>query len=106
MMKKIIILFVFTISAMLHSPVSAQVNKVLTLREAVSLAEENNSDIVKSRLDLMIAKTVVSEAYADNLIPSLTLTSNYTRAFKKQVFTIFGENIEIGTDNTILNTLY
>lgn len=106
MMKKILIIFTLTISATLYSSANAQVNKVLTLREAVSLAEENNSDIVKSRLDLMIAKTVVSEAYADNLIPSLTLTSNYTRAFKKQVFTIFGENIEIGTDNTILNTLY
>lgn len=106
MMKKIIIISILIASAAIYSPAGAQVNKVLTLREAVSLAEGNNSDLVKSKLDLMIAKTVVSEAYADNLIPSLTLTSNYTRAFKKQVFTIFGENIEIGTDNTILNTLY
>lgn len=106
MMKKIIIIITLTLSAVFYSSAGAQVNKVLTLREAISLAEENNSDIVKSRLDLMIAKTQVSEAYADNLIPSLTLTSNYTRAFKKQVFTIFGENIEIGTDNSILNTLY
>ncbi len=106
MMKKIIIVFTLTLNAVFCTSAGAQVNKVLTLREAISLAEENNSDIVKSRLDLMIAKTQVSEAYADNLIPSLTLTSNYTRAFKKQVFTIFGENIEIGTDNAILNTLY
>src|SRR5690606_2152841 len=89
-----------------HASANAQANKVLTLQEAISLAGEGNSDLVKAKIDLMIAKTQVSEAYTDNLIPSLTLTSNYSRNFKKQVFNIFGENVEIGSDNSLTNTLY
>jgi len=46
----------------------------------------------------------VSEAYSENLFPTLTLNSRYNRAFKKQVFDIFGEKFEIGSDNSIENT--
>lgn len=105
MMKKILIVFILSLVISSGNSIKAQ-DKILTLTEAVSLAAQNNSDLVKAKIDLMIAKTQVSEAYADNLIPSITLTSNYTRNFKKQVFNIFGENVEIGSDNSITNTIY
>jgi outer membrane protein len=104
MMKKSIVLFILLLTFWANSGSTQE--KILTLREAISFAGQNNSDLVKAKIDLMIAKTQVSEAYADNLIPSITLTSNYTRNFKKQVFNIFGENVEIGSDNSITNTIY
>ena len=52
----------------------------------------------------MKSTEAVSEAYSENLFPTLTLNSRYNRAFKKQFFDIFGEKFEIGSDNSIENT--
>ena len=95
------LLLLFT---MLPKISEAQNVRVINLEEAISLAQKNNSELINARLDFLKSKEAVSEAYSENLLPTLTLNSRYNRAFKKQVFDIFGEKFEIGSDNTIENT--
>jgi outer membrane protein TolC len=83
----------------------AQNVKILSLEEALSLAKKNNSELINARLDLLKSNEAVSEAYSENLLPTITLNSRYYRAFKKQVFDIFGQKYEVGSDNTIENIL-
>ena len=98
--------FIVILSLLLMYPLysKAQSVRILSLEEAISLAKKNNSELINTRLDLLKSKEAVSEAYSENLFPSLTLNSRYNRAFKKQIFDIFGEKFEIGSDNTIENT--
>ncbi|HEY3251472.1 MAG TPA: TolC family protein [Ignavibacteria bacterium] len=77
----------------------------LTLGEAIRLAKKNNSDYVIAKLDKLKAEKKVSEVYSENLVPTFTLSSRYVRAFKKQTISIFGQTIELGTDNSIVTTL-
>ncbi|MBE2255916.1 MAG: TolC family protein [Ignavibacteria bacterium] len=79
--------------------------KVLDLYQAINLAKENNSSLKIANLERQKANLRVSEVYSENLVPNLTLTSGYTRAFKKPTFTIFGEQFSVGTDNSISTTL-
>src|SRR5690349_7925669 len=79
--------------------------KTLTLYDAINIAKKNNSDYIIARLDKLKAEKKVSEVYSENLVPTITLNSRYTRAFKKQTFIIFGENFEVGSDNSITNTI-
>jgi outer membrane protein len=79
--------------------------RILNLEEAISVAVKNNSDLVNARLDNLKAMRLVSEVYSDNLVPTITLNSQYNRSFKKQVIDIFGEKFEIGADNTFTNTI-
>lgn len=83
----------------------AQNVRVLDVYEAVSIAKENNLSIKLAKLNIEQAEFKVSEVYSENLFPSLTLNSKYTRAFKKPVFIIFGETFEVGTDNSITASL-
>jgi len=83
----------------------AQKIRIINLEEAISTAVKNNSDLVNARLDNLKAMGLVSETYSENLVPTITLNSRYNRSFKKQVFDIFGEKIEIGTDNSITNSI-
>lgn len=83
----------------------AQKVRIINLQEAVSAAVKNNSDLINARLDNLKAMRLVSEVYSENLVPTITLNSRYNRSFKKQVFDIFGEKIEIGTDNSITNSI-
>ncbi len=83
----------------------AQKIRIINLEEAVSTAVKNNSDLVNARLDNLKAMGLVSETYSENLVPTITLNSQYNRSFKKQVFDIFGEKIEIGADNSITNSI-
>jgi len=78
---------------------------VYSLDRALLTAKQNNSELVNAKLDKMKAERKVSEVYSENLVPTLTLNSQYIRAFKKQVFDIFGQRYEIGTDNQIINSL-
>lgn len=73
--------------------------------EAISLSRKNNSDILTAYLDQLKASKKVSEVYSENLVPTITLNSRYTRAFKKQVFDIAGQRFEVGSDNSIVNTI-
>lgn len=82
--------------------------KIMTIRsvnEAISLALKNNSSVINAYLDKMKAEKKVSEVYSENLVPTLTLNSRYSRAFKNQIFEIAGERLEIGSDNSIINTI-
>ncbi len=65
----------------------------------------NNISLVNAKLDRLKAENKVSEVYSESLVPTMTLSSQYVRAFKKQVFDIFGQRFSIGTDNTIINSL-
>jgi outer membrane protein TolC len=79
--------------------------KVVNLQEAISIAKKNNSELVIAKIDKMKADEKVSEVYAENLIPSLSLSSQYSRALKKQFFNInfmgVTQRFAIGSDNTI-----
>lgn len=77
----------------------------LTLQEAINEAYKNNSGLINARYDKVKADFKVSQTYNESLIPSITLNSQYIRTFKKQVFDIFGQKYEIGSDNQIQNTL-
>lgn len=75
------------------------------VNDAVTMALENNSVLKNAKFDKMKADEKVSEVYSDNLIPTLTLNSRLTRTFQKQVFDIFGQKYEVGSDNAVANTL-
>jgi len=77
----------------------------LTIGEAILLAKKNNSEYLIAKLDKFKAEKKVSEVYSENLVPTVTLSSRYIRSFKKQAISIFGQTIEIGSDNTITSTL-
>ncbi len=77
----------------------------LNLSEAINLAKKNNPDYVMAKLDLMKADKKVSEVYSENLLPTITLNSRYSRAFKKQVLSFLGQTIEIGSDNSVTTTI-
>jgi outer membrane protein len=77
----------------------------ITLEEAIAIALKNNYELINARLDKQKAENKVSEVYADNLIPEMSLTSRYTRSFKKQVFDFAGQKIEVGTDNSFTSTI-
>jgi len=79
--------------------------KVYTLSEAILTAKSNNTSLVNAKLDRLKAERKVSQVYNENLIPTITLSSQYVRAFKKQVFDIFGQRYTIGTDNSFTNSL-
>ena len=79
--------------------------RIINLEEAVSVAIKNNSDLVNARLDNLKAMGLVSETYSDNLVPTITLNSQYNRSFKKQIFDFAGQKIEVGADNSITNTI-
>ncbi|MCI0449896.1 MAG: TolC family protein [Chlorobi bacterium] len=101
-MNKFIAVFVLLFSLNISFSQNVQ---VLTLSEAINLAKKNNSDYILAKLEKIKADRIVSEVYSENLVPSLTLGSRYTRSFKKQTINIFGENFEIGSDNSITTTL-
>ncbi|MGB9697572.1 MAG: TolC family protein [Ignavibacteria bacterium] len=101
-MRKALILFILIF---ISNCLCAQNVKILTIEEAVAEALKNNSDIITARLEQIKAKNKVSETYNESLLPTLTLSTQYIRAFKKPVFDIFGQKYEIGTDNQITNTL-
>lgn len=86
--------------------VNAQnIKEIRNIEEAISLALEKNSTLIEAKFDKMKADEKVSEVYSENLIPTLTLNSRYSRTFQKQVFDIFGEKYEVGSDNSITNTI-
>lgn len=101
---KLIMALVVSIS--FYPPLKAQPTRVInSIDEAVSLALENNSDVINAKLEILKAEKKVSEVYSDNLVPTLTLNSRFQRAIRKQTIDIFGQKFEIGTDNTLINTL-
>lgn len=83
----------------------SQYKNSYTLGDAINEAMKNNTELVNARFDKMKAMEKVSQTYNENLIPTLELSSQYSHAYKKPVFNIFGQNIEIGTDNTVTHTL-
>jgi outer membrane protein TolC len=98
------ILMVFSL-ILITGVLNAQEVKVYALRDAINEALKYNSELQNARYDVMKSKYKVSESYNEGLIPTLSLNSTYTRAFKKPVFDIFGQKFEIGTDNSISTSL-
>lgn len=79
--------------------------RVLSLYDAINLAKRNNSDYVIAQLEKLKADKQVSEVYSENLVPTLTLSSRYTRSFRKQTISFSGQTFEIGSDNSLTTTL-
>ncbi|MCU0371666.1 MAG: TolC family protein [Ignavibacteria bacterium] len=104
MLRKFLII-VLLISACAGISFAQDSVTVYSLDRALLTAKQNNSELVNAKLDKMKAERKVSEVYSENLVPTMTLNSQYIRAFKKQVFDIFGQRYEIGTDNQIINSL-
>ncbi|CAN5477112.1 TolC family protein [soil metagenome] len=101
---KIKINFIMISVALITSVSAYSQVKVLTLPQAISLANVNNSDLVIARYDLLSAQEKVSQIYRENLTPTVTLTSKYTRYFSKPTVNILGQQISTLTDNSIYNT--
>lgn len=101
-MSKIIAAFLI---GLLTAYSSGQDKLVLNLGEAINLATKNNSEYVIAKLEKNQADKKVSEVYSENLIPSIMLSSRYSRSFKKQTLSIFGQTFEIGSDNSISTTI-
>lgn len=98
-------LLILCIGIILSNYSFGQYKRTFTLGDAISEALKNNSDVVNARFDKMKALKKVSQVYNENLIPTITLTSQYYQAFKKPIFNIFGQNYEIGTDNSMTHTI-
>lgn len=99
----LVIAFVFI--TILPSGSNAQNVRLVTLSEAITIAKQNNSEYLIAKLDKMKADKQVSEVYSQNLVPTVTLKSQYIRNFKKQVISIFGQTFTLGNDNSITTTL-
>lgn len=106
MNKLIILIFSLVLfsSGIINAQDSSSV-RVYTLDDAIFTAKSNNTTLVNAKLDRLKAEKKVSEVYSESLVPTITLSSQYNRAFKKQVFDIFGQRYSIGTDNSITNSL-
>ncbi|MGH2575587.1 MAG: TolC family protein [Ignavibacteria bacterium] len=104
-MKAVIILFFAIANLLFYSnELFSQNIRILNLDEAISIAKKNNSELMIVRIEKLKAEEKISEVYSENLVPTITLNSRYTRSFKKQVIEIFGQKFEIGSDNSIINT--
>ncbi|MEO8665482.1 MAG: TolC family protein [Ignavibacteria bacterium] len=100
------ILFFLFIFYSIHNNSQAQEKKTISsVQEAIALSLKNNSAIVTAYLNQMQTEEQVSEVYSENLIPSLKLNSRFTRTFKSQVFYIAGQQIQVGSDNGLTNTI-
>lgn len=85
---------------------NSQTGKVImSADDAIAVAMRNNAELEKAKLDELKAATKVSEVYSENLVPTADLRVLYTRSFKKQVITIFGETFEVGSDNAVVTSL-
>jgi outer membrane protein TolC len=96
-------IFFAVILIFICSNLYSQAVRFINETEAISLAISNNSELVNARYEKLKAEKKVNQVYMENLIPSFSLSTQYIRAFKKQVIDIFGQRFEIGTDNTIYN---
>lgn len=99
-------IFLVTLNLFSQQPdsYSQSLTTVTSVDDAIGLAMKNNSDVILAKLEKLKADQKVSEVYSDNLVPNLSLNSRYQRAIRKQVFDIFGEKVEIGSDNSVTNT--
>ncbi|MCX7877083.1 MAG: TolC family protein [Ignavibacteria bacterium] len=77
----------------------------LSLTDAINIAMKNNPDVRISELEILKAERKISEVYSESLIPNLTLSSRYTRSVMKQTINIFGQNFEIGADNSLTTVI-
>lgn len=82
-----------------------QVKTINNVEEALSIALKSNSGIVTAKLDLLKTNEKVSEVYSENLVPTITLNTRFQRAIRKQVFDIFGQKYEVGSDNSFSNLI-
>ncbi len=95
----------FLVLTLLVSISSSQQKLVLNLEQAINIAKKNSPELSIANLDYTKSLKKVSEVYSDNLFPTLTLNSRYIRNFKKQTINIFGQNFELGSDNSINTTI-
>ncbi len=102
--RKTVALVIMILFVSSFSP-AQEVKTITNVDQAINLAYANNSSIIEAKLDKLKADEKVSEVYSDNLLPTVTLASRFQRAIRKQVFDIFGERFEVGSDNTFSNLI-
>jgi outer membrane protein len=75
------------LASLMPAPLTGQISepKTLTLEQAVQIAVERNQELAAARLEIQKSDAQVREAYG-YAMPSLDLSSRYTRALKKPVF--------------------
>jgi len=98
-------LIIFITSNLFSELKAQQVKTINNVNEAISIALKSNSGIITAKLDMLKANEKVSEVYSENLLPTITLNSRFQRAIRKQVFDIFGQKYEVGSDNTFTNLI-
>ena len=98
-------LIIFIMSNLYTDLKAQQVKTINNVNEAISIALKSNSGIITAKLDMLKANEKVSEVYSENLLPTITLNSRFQRAIRKQVFDIFGQKYEVGSDNTFTNLI-
>ncbi len=98
-------LIIFVTSNLFSDIKAQQVKTINNVNEAISIALKSNSGIITAKLDMLKANEKVSEVYSENLLPTITLNSRFQRAIRKQVFDIFGQKYEVGSDNTFTNLI-
>lgn len=98
-------LIIFITSNLFSDIKAQQVKTINNVNEAISIALKSNSGIITAKLDMLKANEKVSEVYSENLLPTITLNSRFQRAIRKQVFDIFGQKYEVGSDNTFTNLI-
>jgi len=98
-------LIIFITSNLFSDIKAQQVKTINNVNEAISIALKSNSGIITAKLDMLKANEKVSEVYSENLLPTITLNSRFQRAIRKQVFDIFRQKYEVGSDNTFTNLI-
>ncbi|MBI4396680.1 MAG: TolC family protein [Elusimicrobia bacterium] len=73
---------------------------VLTLPQALELAEKQNVDVALASLELQKFESQYKQALG-NAFPSLSFTGLYTRHFKRPVIFFGGQEVRIGEDNSL-----
>ncbi|MDR0291693.1 MAG: TolC family protein, partial [Elusimicrobium sp.] len=107
-MKKIFVLAVLFFNAALYAqqssvqelfaPKSVNGGKAVTLREAVDIALQDNSSVLKALKTRDIYKAQINE-YKSYVYPTLSLSGSYTYNIERPAFIIGGTKVTVGQTN-------
>lgn len=101
------IILILILSSTAHGEVKPADKTVLTLEKAISIAKENNRDILLAKEGSNRADQQIREAKS-GAYPQLSFVSQYRRTLQKPVlFVEFGgekQKFELGFDNTFMST--
>lgn len=96
-----------TILLILNLIVTAQTKEIkVNLREAISIALENNHDLKQARLQKQKADEQIRQAFGESVLPSVEGIANYSRTLKRPEFFLetpfFSGSFPSGTYNNLV----